>query len=103
MDLKILNKELLDKNLGQIMDETRVKMAREDVVYQSDERDLAQLEGKYAALELPEEARRIIDDYIACLQTSDSRYADISYMAGIEDTIKLLKFLDLIKTEKQQS
>ena len=48
-------------------------------------------------LDLPEHDRMIINDYIACLQTVDCRYADISYMAGIEDAITILKKMDLIK------
>lgn len=42
----------------------------------------------------------MIDDYVACIQTTDARYADISYMAGLEDAIRLLKFLDLINLGK---
>ena len=37
------------------------------------------------------------DDYLLTLQTVDCRYADISYMAGIEDAITFLKKMDLIK------
>lgn len=48
-------------------------------------------------LDLQENDRMIINDYIACLQTVDCRYADISYMAGIEDAITFLKKMDLIK------
>lgn len=48
-------------------------------------------------LDLPEHDRMIINDYIACLQTVDCRYVDISYMAGIEDAITFLKKMDLIK------
>ena len=45
----------------------------------------------------------IINDYIACLQTVDCRYADISYMAGIEDAITFLKKMDLIKNTIEQA
>ena len=31
-----------------------------------------------------------MNDYVACMETARSRYADISYMAGVKDTIKML-------------
>ena len=42
-----------------------------------------ELTKRFMDLDLPEYDRMIIDDYIACLQTVDCRYADISYMAGV--------------------
>jgi hypothetical protein len=39
----------------------------------------------------------VINDYIACTATVNHRYADISYMAGIRDTVKMLVSLGLIK------
>ena len=50
---------------------------------------------RFMELDLPEHDRMIINYYIACLQTVDCRYADISYMAGIEDAITFLKKMDL--------
>ena len=66
-------------------------------VYQQDEKDLDELTRRFRNLDLPEHESMIINDYIACIQTIGCRYADISYMAGIEDAITLLKKMDLIK------
>ena len=46
---------------------------------------------------LPHTVKRVIDDYIACLQTRDERYSDLSYAAGVRDTINLLKGLGMLK------
>ena len=67
-------------------------------IYEQDQQDLDELTVRFMELDLPEHDRMIINDYIACLQTVDCRYADISYMAGIEkDAITFLKKMDLIK------
>ena len=39
----------------------------------------------------------IINDYVACTSTVNHRYADISYMCGIKDTVIILVSLGLIK------
>ena len=38
----------------------------------------------------------MIDDYIACMQTRDERYSDLSYAAGVRDTIDLLKGMGML-------
>ena len=40
--------------------------------------------------------KRVIDDYIACLQTRDERYSDLAYAAGIRDTISLLQGMGML-------
>ncbi len=39
----------------------------------------------------------MINDYIACASTVNHRYADISYMCGIKDTVSMFVSLGLIK------
>lgn len=92
-----LIKKLMNQSMGSFMDESRFRISQRDEVYQKDEQDLGEIEKKFIALNLSEDHRRVIEDYIACLQTADSRYADLSYMAGIEDAVSLLKTLNLIK------
>lgn len=48
------------------------------------------------ALNLGETDKKLIDDYTACLQTVDQRNADLSYIAGVRDTVRLLHSLDLL-------
>ena len=56
------------------------KICAEDEIFQQDEKDLDELTKRFMDLDLPKHDRMIINDYIACLQTVDCRYADISYM-----------------------
>lgn len=95
--MEILTEEMLNKSIGQLMDETRENMIREDERYQDNERILADLEKKYVGLKLEPGTRRAINAYITGIQMIDGRYADISYMAGFEDAVKMLKILDLVK------
>ena len=53
--------------------------------------DLKELEERYAGMNLPYMVRRVIDDYIACLESKSERYADLSYVRGMGDAIFLLK------------
>ena len=41
----------------------------------------------YEKLDLPYAARRVIDDYIACLSTRDERYAQLCYLSGVKTVI----------------
>lgn len=97
MRMDMLTREILNQSIAEAIDATRNKICAEDEVYQQDEKDLDELTKRFMELDLPEHDRMIINDYIACLQTVDCRYADISYMAGIDDAITFLKKMDLIK------
>ncbi len=90
--------ELLETHLGHIIDKSKDKLILEDETLQQDEKDLSDLEQRYTALNLAKSDRLIINDYIACLQTVEHRSLDLSYLAGVRDTVKLLHSLDLIKS-----
>ena len=79
------------------MDLSRDELARVDEVYQYDHKDAEELGQRYESLSLFRRQRMVINDYIACTATVNHRYADISYMAGIRDTVKMLVSLGLIK------
>ena len=97
MRMDLLTREILNQSIAEAIDATRNKICAEDEVYQQDEKDLDELTKRFMNLDLPEYDRMIINDYIACLQTVDCRYADISYATGIEDVITFLKReMDLI-------
>ena len=89
--MDLLTREVLNQTIAEAIDATRNKICAEDEIFQQDEKDLDELTKRVMDLDLPEHDRMIINDYIACLQTVDCRYADISYMAGIEDAITSLK------------
>ncbi|MGN8946303.1 hypothetical protein ACTNEF_14630 [Bariatricus sp. HCP28S3_E4] len=81
--MDLLTREVLNQTIAEAIDETRNKICAEDEIYQHAEKDLDELAVRFMELDLQEHDRMIINDYIACLQTVDCRYADISYMAGI--------------------
>ena len=54
-------------------------------------------QNEFAFSKLTEEQRRIIEDYIACILTTQYRVAALSYVAGGRDTYRMLKELDLLK------
>ena len=70
--------ELLETYLGQII-------------------DLGKLEEQYAALEHSETEKLLINKYISCIETIAHRNADLSYIAGVRDTVRLLRSLDLLR------
>ncbi len=93
--------KLIRDYLGAAMDRSRDKLARSDKIYQRDVKDSGELEERYDALELGKKERILINDYIACLMTREHRMSDISYMAGVGDTIKFLNGIGLLKGSKK--
>ena len=93
---KLLNR-LIHKGLRGFMDERRQELALEDEVYLRDSADEEELEQRYIKLNLPKEQRLLINDYIACMKTAGSRYSDISYIAGVKDSVEMFVQLGLLK------
>lgn len=91
--------KLLEMGLNQGVSKSRDEMIRADDTYNKDFKDMEELEARYEELELPEEIRRVINDYIACKDTISERAEDISYIAGIKDTVLFLNILGLLKSE----
>lgn len=92
-----LIERLIDNGMRRFMDLSRDELARVDKVYQYDCKDAEELEQRYESLFLSKRQRMVINDYIACTATVSHRYADISYMAGIRGTVRMLVSLGLIK------
>lgn len=93
---KLINK-LIHLGIRGFMDESKQKLAMEDEIYLNDSEDEEELEQRYMGLSIPREQRRLIDDYIACMKTVNKRYSDISYMAGVKDTVKIFVQLGMLK------
>lgn len=96
---KLINK-LINEKLGDTMDRSRDALLLEDDTYIHDEKDKEALEARYDKLNLNEPDRIVINDYIACINTMNSRAADVSYIAGVSDTVKILNSLGLLKEYK---
>lgn len=92
-----LIEKLIDMGMGNFMDVSRDEMAMADEIYKADREAENELEKRYENLGLTREQRIIVNDYIACTSTVNHRYADISYMCGIKNTVELFISLGLIK------
>lgn len=92
-----LIEDLIAKGMGNFMDVSRDEMAMADEIYKADRGAENELEKRCESLGLTREQRIIVNDYIACTSTVNHRYADISYMCGIKNTVEMLVSLGLIK------
>ncbi len=92
-----LIEDLIKKGMGNFMDRSRDALAWADETYLNDRRDEKELERRYENFDLTKEQKKVINDYVACTLSSNQRYADISYMCGIKDTVSMLVSLGLIK------
>ena len=96
---KLLEK-LLDMGMEQFVDGTREELVLSDEDYLKDIEDEKMLEQRYEEMNLPDNQRMFLNDYISCMKTANSRYSDISYAAGIKDAIRMFMYLDLLKEEQ---
>ena len=93
--MKMTTKMIMLQNIEKmVMEQQRVD--QNDSYIRQDNEDLKYLEERYEQLQLPYTVKRVIDDYIACMQTRDERYSDLSYAAGIRDAINLLKGMGMV-------
>lgn len=92
-----LIEDLIEKGMGNFMDRSRDALAQTDEVYINDCRSEDELEQRYKNLGLTKEQKIIVNDYVDCTSSVNHRYADISYMCGIKDTVSMLVSLRLIK------
>lgn len=95
-----LFEKLMSMGMEQFVDDTREELILSDADYLKDIEDEKMLERRYEEMNIPQNQRMFLNDYISCMRTADSRYSDISYAAGIKDTIRMFIYLDLLKEEK---
>ena len=74
------NEAVIANYIEKMMGERRQKIFESDEYIQQDNGDLDYLEERYSSLKIPYVIRRVVDDYIACLESRDERYADIWQM-----------------------
>lgn len=93
--MEMTNRIIMLQNIEKMVKEQQ-RVDEKDAYIMQDNDDLKYLEGRYEQLNLPHTVKRVIDDYIACMQTRDERYSDLSYAAGVRDTIDLLKGMGML-------
>lgn len=91
--------KVMDMGIGQFMDKSRQGFSKSDAAYLKYGWKEEELERKFMNLDLSNHQRLIINDYISCMKTADNREADISYIAGVKDAIKMFVRLGLLKEE----
>ncbi len=97
---KVIN-QLIQENIGQAIDKRRDRLLASDEMYQQDSVDAEDLLRRYETLNLERNNRMFINDLICCIETRDSRCADLSYLCGFSDAIKLLHELGILKDFKE--
>ena len=95
------NEAVIANYIEKMMGERRQKIFESDEYIQQDNGDLDYLEERYSSLKIPYVIRRVVDDYIACLEPRDERYADMSYVAGMGDAISLLTKMGMLNNQEQ--
>ena len=96
---KLIN-NLLKRGLGNFIDRSRDSMIWDDEIYQKCSREEDESEEKCLDMGLTKEQKKIIKQYVSDIRATEHRYADLSYLAAVRDTVGLLVSLDLIKGVK---
>lgn len=99
IEMESLLQKLNDIGIAKYAEKSCALLLQQDKTYANDCKDLKELEAKYEALDLSLSQRRLVNDYIACLETTRAREREISHMAGIRDALSILSSLGLLKTE----
>lgn len=93
--------KLLKKGLRNIIDKDTDKLLFSDKLYKKDSKDEDELEKRYSALDLSKQERMVINDYIACIRTTNTRAVELAFLAGARDTIKFLNGIGLLKRTRE--
>ena len=88
---------LLKEEIEGMTEKSRDRLCLSDEIYNHDRADEEELEKRYNALVLYKNERMLINDYMACRRTVDNRCAELSYLAGVRDTVKALYSRGLLK------
>ena len=88
--------KMMDMGIRQFMDKSREELSMSDETYLKDNEDERELEQRYMELNLERNQRMLVNDYIACMQTAYNRYAEICYIAGLNDAVKMLMRLGIL-------
>lgn len=82
--------DIYERIISTMIDSTRERVAFCDEEYLRLEEKRAELEELYQEIEIYSSALNLLNSYISLVQKTDMRFADISYMSGVKDTISLM-------------
>ena len=89
--------DLLKKGLGNFIDRSRDALIWDDEIYQKCSREEDKAEEKCLDMGLTKRQEKTMKQYVSDIRATDHRYADLSYLAGVKDTVGMLVSLDMIK------
>lgn len=90
--------KISDFGVGNLIDKRSDSLLLQDEEYQKDCMNFDEFEKEYMRLNLPDDAKQVIENYINALEATNCRANEIYYMAGIRDTILFFNKAGLIKS-----
>lgn len=93
--------EIYERIIKNMIDDTREEMLRKDEEYLCLEEKRSKLEDNFLNEKKHKAAMGLVKEYIDIMQETDMRFADISYMAGVKDTITLMASLGFFNDRGQ--
>lgn len=95
MENTVISENIMRCNIENLLENWSSNVEEDEYIRQDNE-DMKYLEYRYECLKLPYTAKRVADDYIACVKTRDERMADLAYAAGLRDGLALVKKLGML-------
>ncbi len=86
MDKSTVLYQLMDIRINEVLD----KITANDDEYQATVRESDSCAGKLDALDLSDDARNLIDQYISAHNANGCRYGELAYVLGFSDCLELL-------------
>ena len=96
-------KEELMKKIEDMKESTLDKILAEDINYQTSCKTQMEAEGRYMDLNLTEEQKQIVDEFLNATDSNNRDYSILSYLAGVMDSGKLQKALHLNVLQKSSN
>lgn len=93
---KLIN-DLLKRGLGNFIDRSRDALIWDDEIYQECSREEDESEEKCFNMNLAKGQKKVIKNYVSDIRATEHRYADLSYLAAVKDTVGMLVSLGMIK------
>lgn len=90
-------RDMYERIISLMIDNSREQLMKVDAEYLRLEEARSKIEDVFLNMGLESEIFNLTRTYVDAVQEVDMRYADVSYMSGIRDTLSLLISLDLIK------
>jgi len=87
----------------ELRQDTLHKLIKHDSDYQDYCKEMTTAERKYTKLDLPQEQRQIVDEYLSLADMVNMEYCTFSYLAGIFDSHKIVDLFQLKEKSPQNN